>query len=102
MDIFLNLRDKVNFFVNDINSLLYIIIPIFEHVNLNSSKYHHFLLFKKAVMLKKDKKHLSNEGKLKIIKYKKEMQSMSGKWIPSSINNKINITKYWLAGFIDA
>lgn len=53
-------------------------------------------------MLKKDKKHLSNEGKLKIIKYKKEMQSMSGKWIPSSINNKINITKYWLAGFIDA
>ena len=95
-------KNRVNFFVNDINSLLYIIIPIFEHVNLNSSKYHHFLLFKKAVMLKKDKKHLSNEGKLKIIKYKKEMQSMSGKWIPSSINNKINITKYWLAGFIDA
>jgi hypothetical protein len=30
------------------------------------------------------------------------MQSMSGKWIPSSINNKIKITRYWLAGFIDA
>ena len=30
------------------------------------------------------------------------MQSMSGKWIPCSINNQINITKYWLAGFIDA
>ena len=93
---------RVNFFVNDINSILYIIIPIFDYVNLNSSKYHHFLLFKRAVMLTKDKKHLSNEGKLKIIEYKKEMQNLSGKWIPSSINDKINITKYWLAGFIDA
>ena len=26
---------------------------------------------------------------------------MSGKWIPSSINDKIIITKFWLAGFID-
>lgn len=29
------------------------------------------------------------------------MQSMTGRWIPDSINNQINITKYWLAGFID-
>jgi hypothetical protein len=29
------------------------------------------------------------------------MSSMAGKWIPGSINEKINITKYWLAGFID-
>ena len=29
------------------------------------------------------------------------MSNMTGKWIPSSINNKIHITKYWLAGFID-
>lgn len=27
---------------------------------------------------------------------------MTDKWIPSTINNKINITKHWLAGFIDA
>jgi hypothetical protein len=52
--------------------------------------------------LTKDKSHLSDKGKLNIIAYQKEMQSMSGKWIPSSINNQINITKYWLAGFIDA
>ena len=95
-------KNRVNFFVNDMNSLLNIIIPIFEDKNLNSSKYHHFLLFKKAVMLTKDKKHLSDEGKLEIIKLKKEMQNLSGKWLPNSINNKINITKHWLAGFIDA
>lgn len=95
-------KDRINYFVNDINSILYVIIPIFDHVNLNSSKYHQFLLFKKAVLLTKDKSHLSGKGKLDIIAYQKEMQSMSGKWIPGSINNKINITKFWLAGFIDA
>jgi len=95
-------KDRVNYFVNDINSLLYVIIPIFDFVNLNSSKFHHYEIFKQAVFLTKDKNHLSDKGKLDIIAYQKEMQSMSGKWIPSSINNKINITKYWLAGFIDA
>lgn len=94
-------KDRINYFVNDINSLLYVILPIFDHVNLNSSKYHHFVLFKKAVMLTKDKNHLSDKGKLDIIEYKKKMQNMSGKWIPDSISNKIIITKHWLAGFID-
>jgi len=95
-------NDRVNYFVNDLNSLLYVILPIFDQVNLNSSKYHHFELFKKAVLLTRDKGHLSPEGKLVIIDYKKEMTNMSGKWIPGSIKEKIIITKYWLAGFIDA
>jgi len=94
-------KDRVNYFVNDINSLLYVILPIFDYVNLNSSKYHHFEIFKKAVLLTKDKKHLTDKGKLDIIDYKKEMHSMTGKWIPSTINSKINITKHWLVGFID-
>lgn len=93
--------DKVNFFVNDQYSLLNVIIPLFDYVNLNSSKYHHYIAFRKAVMLIKDKRHLLKEGKLEIIEHKNLMQGMSGKWIPSSIGEKINITKYWLAGFID-
>jgi hypothetical protein len=72
-------KDKINFFVNDLNSLLYVIIPIFDYVNLNSSKYHHFELFKKALLLTKDKNHLSEKGKLAIVGYKKKMSSMSGK-----------------------
>jgi hypothetical protein len=72
-------KGRVNFFVNDLNSLLYIIIPIFDCVNLNSSKYYHFELFKKAVFLTKDKSHLLNQGKLEIINYRKEMQMMSDK-----------------------
>lgn len=91
-------KDRINYFVKDRNSLLHVILPIFDSVNLNSSKYHHFVLFKKAVTLVKDKSHLSHTGKLVIINCKKEMNNMSGKWIPSSIN--IKITKFWLAGFI--
>lgn len=46
MDILINLI--INYFVNDINSLIKVIIPIFDYFNLNSSKY---LFFKKAVLL---------------------------------------------------
>jgi hypothetical protein len=70
-------KDRINFFVNDINSLLYVIIPIFEHFNLNSSKHYNFELFKKAVFLTKDKSHL-NTGKMEIINIQKEMQKLSG------------------------
>lgn len=86
--------NRINYFVNDKNSLLYVILPIFDYFHLNSSKYHHFVLFKKAVLLIKDKSHLTAIGKLEIIRIREEMQSMTGRWIPDSINNQINITKY--------
>ena len=93
-------KGRVNYFINDQNSLLNVIIPIFDFYNLNSSKFYHYMIFKKAVNLIKDRTHLLNDNKLKIIKYQEEMTKMSDKWVPDN-NNKINITKYWLAGFID-
>ena len=42
-------KNKVNYFVNDLNSLLYVIIPIFNYVNLNSYKFNHYNLFVRAV-----------------------------------------------------
>jgi hypothetical protein len=72
-------KDRVNFFINDRNSLLNVILPIFDFVNLKSSKYHHFEVFKKAVSLLNNKDHLSDKGKLEIIKCKKELNIMSGK-----------------------
>jgi hypothetical protein len=72
-------KDKVNYFIHDKDSLYYVILPIFNYVNLNSSKYHHFVLFEKAVLKTKDKKRYSNEDKLAIINCKEEMQSMTGK-----------------------
>ena len=46
-------KDKINYFVNDIDSLLYVILPIFEHVNLNSSNIIVFKLKKKGGILNK-------------------------------------------------
>lgn len=94
--------NRVNYFINDKNSLLNIVLPIFNNTNLNSSKYYQFKLFEKAVLLTNDKQHLLPQGKLDIINYKKEMHDISDKSIPASRSNSINITKYWLAGFIDA
>ena len=48
-------------------------------ITKNTSNYDHFDVFKKAVTLVKDKSHLSDKGKLEIIKYKKEMGDMSDK-----------------------
>jgi hypothetical protein len=58
------------------------------------------MLFKKAVIFTKDKTHLLEENKYKIIKYQEEIIKMSDKWVPD-YNSNIKITKYWLAGFID-
>ena len=50
---------KCNYFVNDQVSLIYVILPLFNYVQLNSSKYFHYLIFEKAVNLIKNKAHLS-------------------------------------------
>lgn len=53
---------RCNYFVNDKDSLIEVILPLFNYVNLNSSKFYQFIVFEKAVNLIKDKKHLSAEG----------------------------------------
>ena len=88
--------DRCNFFVNDRFSLIHIIIPIFDYVQLNSSKYSKYLIFKKAVKLIETKEHLSLEGKIKIIEYYHKIKKDS-----TFCNPNININDYWLGGFID-
>lgn len=88
--------DKCNFFVNDQESLINIIIPIFKFVSLNSSKKFHFEIFEKAVNLLTNKKHLTNQGKSAMIKLFYEMKK------PVVSNSKgIIITDQWFAGFVD-
>src|SRR5260370_19315153 len=72
-------KDKVNYFINDLKSLIHIIIPIFDYVNLNSSKYHHYMVFREGVLMTLNKEHFSKDGKIKIINYKKQMENMTGK-----------------------
>ena len=46
---------------------MYVILPRFKFVKLNSSKYYQFELFKKAVNLSRNNSHLTDSGKLEII-----------------------------------
>ena len=57
-------NNRINYFVNDINSLVNILLPVFDNVNLNSSKYHFYLLFKKATFLVANKLYFTENGKL--------------------------------------
>lgn len=69
--------NKCNYFINDQKSLINVVVPIFNYIKLNSSKYFQFLIFEKTVNLLKYKKHLTSEGKLEIIKYFLEMKNIN-------------------------
>jgi hypothetical protein len=88
--------NKCNFFVNDRASLINIIIPVFNFIELKSSKYNQFLVFEKAVNLIKNKNHLTAIGRLEIIKLYHEIKNP-----PICLRSKIEINKYWLGGFVD-
>ena len=75
--------------------MISVILPVFNFVKLNSSKYYDYLIFEKAISLVKNKQHLS-KGKKYIIKYYLEMKNKDLKARPSS---EIKITDYWLGGF---
>lgn len=89
---------RCNYFINDKDSLINVISPIFNFVELNSSKYYDFLIFENIINLIKNKHHLSSEGKKEIIKYYLEMKNKDPKSKPSC---NIKITDYWLGGFTD-
>lgn len=87
--------NRCNFFVNDRASLINIIIPVFNFIELKSSKYNQFLVFEKAVNLIKNKDHLTAIGRLEIIKLYHESKNP-----PICLRSNIEINKYWLGGFI--
>jgi len=73
------------------------LLPIFNFTKLNSSKYHHFILFEKVVNFIKDKKHLSKKGNLERIKFYHKMK----KPYLAPLNNNTHLTLHWLGGFTD-
>jgi LAGLIDADG endonuclease len=91
---------RCNYFINDQNSLINVILPIFNFVKLNSSKYYQYLTFEKAINLIKNKKHLSPKGKLEMIKYYHEIKISS--LAPTfQEETSFSLTVYWLGGFTD-
>jgi len=53
--------------------LINIIVPIFNYVQLNSSKYSQFKIFEEAINLLNNKKNITLEGKNKMIECKKNL-----------------------------
>nr|YP_009493071.1 LAGLIDADG endonuclease [Ganoderma tsugae]AWJ63866.1 LAGLIDADG endonuclease [Ganoderma tsugae] len=92
-------KNRCNFFVNDQASLINIICPVFNLVQLKSSKYFQFLIFEKAVNLIKNKGHLTDSGRNEIIKFYHEIKNPSIYLEASPALSHLN--KYWLGGFVD-
>ena len=90
--------DRCNYFINDQKSLINVIIPIFQYMELKSSKYFQYLIFEKAVNLLINKEHLTPGGKLKILKYYKEIKIIN---INSTARENMEIDQYWLIGFTE-
>lgn len=90
--------NKCNYFVNDQKSLINVVLPIFNYVELKSSKYHQYLVFEKAVKLLINKKHLRPLGRLEILEHYKNMQIVN---INSTARENMEIDPYWLVGFTE-
>lgn len=91
-------KDRCNFYVNDIFSIVNIIIPIFTYFKLNSSKIHMFNIFKIAAELVFNGGHLNQIGKMKLISLRYEIGELVKNKKPGKINK---ITLQWLVGFIE-
>jgi hypothetical protein len=83
--------DRCNYFVNDQKSLINVILPIFNYMELKSSKYFGYLIFEKAVNLLIGKGHLTPMGRLKILEYYKEMKIVN---MNSTARENMEIDQY--------
>jgi hypothetical protein len=90
--------NKCNYFINDKDSLINVVIPIFNYVKLNSSKYFQYLVFEKAVNIVKSGLHLSNKGKLDIINCYHEIINVNSKAVAIK---PVSLTNNWLIGFTE-
>lgn len=89
---------KCNFFISDQKSILNVVLPIFESVELKSSKYFQYLVFKKAADLLINKEHLTLRGRIEILQYYHEMKIVN---LNSIARENMIIDKYWLIGFTE-
>jgi hypothetical protein len=90
--------DRCNYYVSDIYSLYHIILPLFDHFILNSSKRHIYLIWRDAVILLHNGLHLTDAGRQQLLILRKGIASL----VTNAQNNLItNITPNWLLGFIE-
>lgn len=78
--------NRCNFFVSDRTSLMNIIIPVFNFIELKSSKYYQFLVFEKVANLIKNKYQRTTIGRLEIIKLYHESKNLPIFLNPKGLN----------------
>jgi len=88
-------KDRCNFYISDFNSIINIVIPIFNNFQLNSTKYSKFIIFKNAANIIRSKSHLTREGLIHITYLKDIMHEEP--YCPDIFF----ITDNWLIGFME-
>ena len=95
------LRLSAGFIIFGTNYLINKLFPIFDNFSLNTAKYLDYLVFKEVLKLFKNKMHLSESG-LKLIDQLLSNFNKKRTNFTMPTDHKINITPYWLLGFIEA
>ena len=93
-------KNYCSFVVQDFSQIRDIICPIFVQFPLLTSKKLDFQDFYKAVLIK-NKNHLSDSDKNKIILLKNGMNSNREIFTDFSINSQINVNPDWFIGFLE-
>lgn len=103
-------RNTARFRITSLEDILNYVIPHFDNYPMHTQKQGDFLLFRKAGMLMKNKKHLNPNGLQEIINIKATSNLGLNNTIKESFPNTSpvvrpvvvprDISPYWMAGFV--
>jgi hypothetical protein len=103
-------RNLAMFMVWNIKEIVEVLLPIFQEFPLQTSKYFDFIAFSEAVLIKlecsqQDKSKKLSETGFNKIKTLKAMMNSKRLFLEKNqedyLRNKVNITKWWLLGFVE-
>ena len=109
-----NKSNSIIYSVNSIKDLVNVIFPHFDNYPLLTQKRADYLLFKEAVLLMKDKKHLTLSGIQGIVNIRASINNgilpdsiLAQEFTPSpvikpKVETPQSLNPYWIAGFSDA
>ena len=103
-------EDSLQYVITSIDQLSTLVIPHFDKYPLISKKYADYLLFKKAVILIRNKEHLSRKGLQEIVSIKTNMNKGLSDELKRAFTKNIEVARplvpdciirdpQWIAGF---
>lgn len=103
-------KDTLHYRIASLHDLIHVVLPHFDKYPLNSQKRADYLLFKKIVLLIKNKEHLTIEGIQKIVNIRASINLGSSENLNEAFPNTVPVERpiieditindpYWFAGF---